>query len=393
MNKFRLSGYRPETGRRVFGVDPHFDGVPGEGRLGKGQGQANRYPQLLPHQVNAGDHLRHRVFHLNPGVHFDKIKVSCRIHHKFHGAGAFVAAGFGCRHGSRPHLLPQLGGQGFGGGFFQKLLVLPLDGAVPFPQVNHMAKTVGHDLKFNMPGVKDQFLQVHFPVAEAGLRLGLGGGEGRSQFFRAVDPAHPPAAAAGAGLDQHRVADGLGHYRRLGGVFHRPVGAGHHRHPNLLHQGPGGGLVAHLVEHRRGGSDERQAALFAQLGKFPVLRQKAVAGMNRLAAALHGGGQDGGLIQIALGRLGRADAHRLGGQLHMQGGLVRLGVHRHSFNVQFPAGPDDAHRDFPPVGNQNPFKHSFTSSGRQTARPHSPPRRRLPPGSAQSRSRRGPGLR
>jgi hypothetical protein len=49
------------------------------------------------------------------------------------------------------------------------------------------------------------------------------------------------------------------------------------RHPGLLGQAPGGGLVAHLADLLAGGADEGDVAGLAGLGELGVLRQEAVA--------------------------------------------------------------------------------------------------------------------
>ena len=52
--------------------------------------------------------------------------------------------------------------------------------------------------------------------------------------------------------------------------------------PDLGHRPSGGDLVAHLLDHRRRGADEREAALFAGLRETGVLGQKAVPRMDRV---------------------------------------------------------------------------------------------------------------
>ena len=115
------------------------------------------------------------------------------------------------------------------------------------------------------------------------------------------------------------------------------------------------------------GCDAEQVTLEASLaddlgagvGKVGVFRQKAVAGVEAVAAGGLGHRQQGVLVQVAVRGPGGADAHRLGGQLDMEGLRVRFGVDGHGLNVHFPAGPQHPQRDLAPVGDQDPLQHGL----------------------------------
>ena len=64
----------------------------------------------------------------------------------------------------------------------------------------------------------------------------------------------------------------------------RAVIAGHHRHARRLHQRLGRGLRAHQPDRVGRRTDEDDAGRRAGRGEIGVLRQKAVAGMDRLGA-------------------------------------------------------------------------------------------------------------
>ena len=369
----------------VLGVDPALDGVAPEGDLllGVGQGQPRGDADLLPHQVHPGDEFSDRVLHLDPGVHLDEIEVAVGVQHELDGAGVLVVGRFGGGHGGRAHLLPQLGGQGAGGRLLQHLLVAALDGAVPLPQLDHMAHLVGHDLELDVLGVEDQLFQVHLAAAKAGHRLAAGLLKEGDQLVGLKDAAHPAPAAAGRGLDEDRIADGIGQGLGLFGGGHRAVRAGHHRHPRLLHQPAGGGLVAHGADDVPGGADEGDAGLRAGVGKLVVLAQKAVAGVDGVAVGGLGHRQDGVHIQIAVRCPGGADAVGLFGKLHMDGLGVGGGIDHHRLDLQFTAGPLDAQGDLAAVCNQNTLEHGLTLPGSGSGRPQRTPGRRLPAGSLQ----------
>ena len=72
-----LSRTRHKIFRRIFGVDPAFDGVSGEMDviLCHRQPLASRDLDLFFDQIQPCHHLRNRVLHLDPGVHFHKIEI------------------------------------------------------------------------------------------------------------------------------------------------------------------------------------------------------------------------------------------------------------------------------------------------------------------------------
>jgi hypothetical protein len=72
-----------------------------------------------------------------------------------------------------------------------------------------------------------------------------------------------------------------------------------------------------------------------------------------------GSGDDGGHIEIAVGRARRADADGLVGKADVERVAVGLAVDGDGANAEFPAGVDDAQRDFAAIGNQYLTKHSF----------------------------------
>ena len=97
--------------------------------LADGERQSGGNPQLLFNQVNAGDHFRHRMLHLNAGIHFDKIKLTLLIE-KFKGAGTAIAdvqTGFGT---ALADSLADFRGDPRRRGLLHHLLVAALDGTV-----------------------------------------------------------------------------------------------------------------------------------------------------------------------------------------------------------------------------------------------------------------------
>ena len=73
------AGGRQEPPGRVLGADPglHSPSPELDLLLGEGQRFAGGDPQLKFHQIQTGNHFRDRMFHLEAGVHFQKIKAAC----------------------------------------------------------------------------------------------------------------------------------------------------------------------------------------------------------------------------------------------------------------------------------------------------------------------------
>ena len=98
---------RCEARIRIFHIQAGLDGVAGERdvSLSGRQGLAGRHAQLPFHQVEAGDHLRHRVLHLQAGVHLQEVVVELVIHNEFHRARTAVTHRQRGRYGVFAHSL------------------------------------------------------------------------------------------------------------------------------------------------------------------------------------------------------------------------------------------------------------------------------------------------
>jgi hypothetical protein len=91
------------------------------------------------------------MFHLEPRVHFHKVKV-LTLNNEFDGSGSSVLDGLGSIHSRSPNLPPCLGSEAKGRGFFDDLLMASLDGTVSFPQVDTVPVRVTKNLNFDVAG-------------------------------------------------------------------------------------------------------------------------------------------------------------------------------------------------------------------------------------------------
>jgi hypothetical protein len=234
---------------------------------------------LLFDDVDPGDQLGNRVFHLETGVHLQEIEIFVLVDQELNGAGVDVTDGGGGFAGHGPHAPAQVVVvvDEWRRRLLEQFLVAALERAFALAQRDDAAELIGQKLNFDMPGAGNELLQVDRAIAKGGLRLAPGSGQQGGQLAGGVDLAHALAAAAGRSLDQQRKTD----LRRDGDdlFIAQPalaLGAGHHRDPGLDDRGARHGLVAHGGDSRRLGSDEGDARVGAGLGELFALGQKAI---------------------------------------------------------------------------------------------------------------------
>ena len=133
--------------------------------------------------------------------------------------------------------------------------------------MHEVAVRIGEDLDLDVTRAIDELLQIDAGVLEGGLGLGPGRLErGRELRLVAAD-AHPLAAAAGGGLDQHRIADRSRQPKRLGVGGDHAVGARNARDLGRRGDLLGLGLQAHLADRLVRRPDELETARPADLRK------------------------------------------------------------------------------------------------------------------------------
>ena len=348
-------GLRREAGVRVFGVQARFDGVAAEADLVllARQRVAGGHAQLPLDQVEPGDRLRHRVLDLQPGVHFEEVVLLPGVDHELDRAGAAVAHRQRRRHRVASHGRAQRRADHRRGRFLDQLLAPPLRGAVALAQVQRVAVGVGEHLDLDVPAAFDQALQHQRAVAERALRLAPRAGQRRRQLVRRPHQPHAAAAATGHRLDQQRKAEPVGLGRQVRVVLPLAQVAGGAGHAGLGHAALGQRLVAHRRDGAGRWADEHQPGVQAGLGKGGVLAQKAVAGVQRIGAALARGGQQRVGAQVGLGGRRAADVHRLVGLPHVRCGAVGVAEHRHRAIAEPARGAHHAAGDLAAVGDQD----------------------------------------
>ncbi|MNS72903.1 hypothetical protein D3C72_1063270 [compost metagenome] len=233
-----------------------------------------------------------------------------------------------------------------------------LHGAVALAQPDGVLVFVGKDLDFHVARIFQVLFHIHFRVAEsrAGFRLRHRHGVDQGRFR--VHHAHAAAATATGGLDDDRVADLAGNlHDRFRIVGQRAFRARYARYAGLDHGLLGRYFIAHQTDRFGAGTDEDEARFLDAFGEVGIFRQEAIAWVNRLRIRHFSGADDGGHVQVAQGRLCRADTNGFVGQLDVFRVLVGFGVDYNRFNAHFAAGALNTEGNFTTVGNQDFFKH------------------------------------
>ena len=133
--------------------------------------------------------------------------------------------------------------------------------------------------------------------------------------------------------------------------------ARHGRHVGFGRELLGFDLVAHRLDGFGVRADKDDAGFLQRLRECCVLRQKTVAGMDRVRASFLGGGDDLIHVEIGLGGSGRPDAHGLVGHLHVERVTISVGIDRNGLDPELLRRPDDPASNFSTIGNQKLFEH------------------------------------
>ena len=313
----------------------------------------------LAHQIEPGDELGDRMLDLEPRVHLQEVEALVLAQQKLERPRREVADRFRALHRDFAHpphdrLVDRRARR-----LFDDLLVPALDRAVALEQVHHVAVAIAEHLDLDVARSQNRLLDVDRFVAEGLLRLAPRALEGARELVLLVHEAHALAAAAGRGLEHHRVADARS--RRLG-LFHGVgVAARHDRNARFRHLRARSGLRTHRAHRARRRPDERDARALASLGEQRVLRQESVPGMKPVAPrALHHVDQAVD-AQVALGSGRGTDRISLVGEPHVQRFAISFAVHRDGRDPHLVQRARDAHRNLAAVGDQHLFQHDARS--------------------------------
>ena len=258
--------------------------------------------------------------------------------------GAVVARGLGQRDGFAPEPFAQLGRDDRRRRLLEHLLVAALERALAFAEREHGAVRVADHLHLDVPRARQEALDEHAVVAEAGRRLALRRGDRLIEPFGRLHDAHPASPAARGGLDQQRV--GVRTARRL------DAQRLHHRHARVRGRLLRAHLVAHQLDRLRRRPDEHDARLRARPRQRRVLGQEPVARVQRV----RGRADDRLDVQV------RRHPDRLVGLAHVRHAGVGVGVDGDAADPQPLQRADHAACDLAAVGDEDGREHQAPSA-------------------------------
>src|SRR6185369_5354707 len=248
----------------ILGIDSAFDRMAAQHDVALREWQllAGRHHDLRLDNVHAADHLGDGMLDLDAGVHLDEIELAVLVQ-ELESARAAVTDLLAGRHAALADLFDQLARNPRRRRLLDDLLVPALHRTVALAQVNAVLVLVGQDLDFDMARVLQELLKIDRGIAERGTSFRLGRLHRIDQRRLGVDHPHAAPAAAAGRLDDHRIADRLGHAPNLDRVIRQfAFRAGHTGHARLDHGLLGRHLVAHDADRLGRRPDELEAAFF-----------------------------------------------------------------------------------------------------------------------------------
>ena len=215
----------------VFRIDATLKGVAVDTyiTLLVGQMVTHRYSKLLLDDIDTGYHLGYRVFNLNPGIHFYKIKTAVFIE-KLKRSCSPVAKALAGINTSGTDFRSLLGGYTGCRRFFHNLLMTALHGTVPLAKVNRLAMSIGQNLKLDVPWCLEKFLHIDNIIVKCRTSFSFGQLDRVNQLAVATNHSHTSATTTTCGFYNNRIPDlvrDLQVYDRI--LTERPVRTGYSR--------------------------------------------------------------------------------------------------------------------------------------------------------------------
>src|SRR5581483_7274582 len=276
-----------------------------------------RNADLFLDQIDPRHFFRHRMLDLDARVHFHEVELAI-LEEELDRPRIHVADRFAELNGGGAHLLANLFGDGRRRRFLDQLLMPPLDRTVALSEGNDPAVGVPEDLNLDVPRSFEVLLEID--VGDTKRALGLVARSlVRALQFRLVGAdAHAAAAATGGRLENHGKTDGCCNLARFVNRTKRTIAAGKDRDAGVLRGLARLRFVPHPADRVGRGPDERDLAFADDFGERRVLREKTVAGMNRIRTGDLGRGDDARHVEVRLLRCGRADADIVIGVANME---------------------------------------------------------------------------
>jgi hypothetical protein len=222
--------------------------------------------------------------------------------------------------------------------------------------MENVSVSVSQDLNFDVSRAANVALQKNSVVSERSSSFGARLLESRKQKLGTLHNAHSAPAAAERRFHDQRIPDFVGDALRVVLLSHRLFRARHHRQPGLLRQAPRRRLVAQQVEQVRAGTNEGNSRRSAGSRQRGIFREKAVARVDGIHAALFRDRHDPIDVEIGLDRsLTLADQIGFVSLESMQAQAIFVGIDSGGPDLQFVGGAENAYGDFSAIQGQKFF--------------------------------------
>ena len=266
--------------------------------------RAFRDADLRLHDVDARHLLGDGVLDLDARVDLDEVELAgIGIHQELDRAGVGVVDRTSQLQRSLAQPRTLLIGQIRCGRALHHLLVAPLHRAVTLEQVHHIAMQVTQHLDLDVVRTAHQLLQVHLVIAEGRFRFAPRHRQLHAQVFLCLDGTHAATAAAPAGLQHQRVANGSRQLQAFLDVVRQRVGGWHHRHAGCHGRLTRRHLVTQPGHHLGRGADEGDTCGGAGTWQLGILGQEPIARVDGIGTGLLGHPDDLGDVEVGLQRL------------------------------------------------------------------------------------------
>ncbi len=226
-----------------------------------------------------------------------------------------------------------------------------LHGAFAFAEGDDAAVRVSEDLDFDVPGVFQIFFEIEPGVAESVEGFGRGVAPGGGEIGIARDDAHAFSAATGDGFEKDGIAHGLREGLSFFGLFNGIVGAGDDGNVGAAGELAAGGFRAERFHGFGGRADEDETGFFASAREGGIFGEKAVAGMDSVAAGAACDVDE--LVDAEITFAGGRGADGVGfvGQANVEGGAVGFTKDGGGADAEFAAGTENSDGDFAAIGD------------------------------------------
>ena len=366
-----------EVGFRVLGGDAALKGeaVEGDVLLSRHSGAADAMAlgdaNLSLDQIHARHFLGDGVLDLDARIDLDEIEgAAVGIEQELDGAGVLVAGGGGEADGGVAKLLALFPAEERSGRPLHHLLMPALHRAVALVEMDDVAPAVAENLHLEVTGPAHQLFEIDLAAPAGKFGFAPSRRHVGEQLVGGFDHPHAAAAAAPARLQHQGIADGFGEADHLVVVVGQGFGGRHNRNARGHGKRPRCHLVAEGAHGFGARTDEDHSRLAHRFGKVGVLGQKAVAGMDGVAAVLARHPHDVVDGEVGLHRpQSLADLVAFVRLEAVEGELVLFGIDGDGGDLQLIGRPQHPDRDFASVGDQQApdrgdgFSHGFALLG------------------------------